>query len=142
VFEHEPIILASNREYVGFAQDRWLVRPNLSLDLGLRYETSVSPTNRTWLRVQALRGRLRKRSDGCSRGIGLFYDKVPLNIRSFSRYPGRTVTRYGTDGLTVTERHRFRNVLVDTAPILPLDFRHSNIEAGFVPKNLTWNIQL
>jgi hypothetical protein len=75
-------------------------------------------------------------------GIGLFYDKVPLNIRGFRRYPSRTVTRYGADGLTVIESRRFINVLVDTAPIAPLDFRFSNREAGFVPKNLTWNIQL
>jgi hypothetical protein len=33
-------------------------------------------------------------------------------------------------------------VLVDVAPIVPLDFRHSNREAGFVPENLTWNLQL
>ena len=75
-------------------------------------------------------------------GIGIFFDKVPLNIRSFNRYPARTVTRYGPDGLTIIERGRFTNVLVETAPIAPLDFRFSNREAGFVPRNLTWNIQL
>jgi hypothetical protein len=72
----------------------------------------------------------------------VFHDKVPLNIRSFSHYPARTVTRYGPDGLTVIDSRRFTNVLVDTAPIAPLDFRFSNKEAGFVPRNLTWNIQL
>ncbi len=143
VFEHEPVILASNREYVGFAQDRWLVRPNLSFDLGLRYENQrIANEQNLAPRAGFAWSPFGNDRTAVRGGIGLFYDKVPLNIRSFGRYPGRTVTRYGPDGLTVTQRHRFRNVLVDTAPILPLDFRHSNIEAGFVPKNLTWNVQL
>jgi hypothetical protein len=44
--------------------------------------------------------------------------------------------------MTVIESRRFTNVLVDTAPIAPLDFRVSKTDAGFVPENLTWNIQL
>ena len=72
----------------------------------------------------------------------MFYDKVPLNIRGFSRYPGRTVTRYAPDGQTIVEQIQFTNVLVNSKPVAPLDFRHSDREAGFVPLNLTWNIQL
>src|ERR1700730_7154031 len=37
-FRAAPRIRVNNREYVGFGQDRWLMRPNLSFDLGLRYE--------------------------------------------------------------------------------------------------------
>lgn len=143
VFDTEPVILASNREYVGFIQDRWLLRPNLSFDLGVRYENqriaeeqNLAPrAGFAWSPFGDDRTVIRG-------GIGVFYDKVPLNIRSFNQYPSRVVTRYGADGLTIVDRRRFRNVLVDTAPILPLDFRHSNVEAGFVPKNLTWNIQV
>jgi hypothetical protein len=76
-------------------------------------------------------------------GVGLFYDKVPLNIRSFGLYPSRTVTRYAVDGVTVIDSHHFVNVLVDTPPIEPLDFRQrAGGEAGFVPENLKWNVQL
>ena len=143
VFDNEPLFLASNREYVGFVQDRWLVRPNLSFDLGLRYENqriadeqNLAPrAGFAWSPFGDDRTVIRG-------GIGVFYDKVPLNIRSFNQYPGRIVTRYAADGLIIVDSRRFRNVLVDTAPILPLDFRRSNIEAGFVPRNLTWNIQV
>jgi hypothetical protein len=143
VFHRSPLIQANNREYVGFVQDRWLVRPNLSFDLGVRYENqriaseqNVAPrAGFAWSPFTGERTVIRG-------GIGIFHDKVPLNIRSFNRYPARTVTRYGADGLTVIDRRRFNNVLVDTAPIAPLDFRVSNREAGFVPVNLTWNIQL
>jgi len=143
VFHRTSQILADNREYVGFIQNRWLVRPNLSFDLGLRYENQQIASEQNlapragfaWSPFTGERTVIRG-------GVGVFYDKVPLNIRSFNRYPSRTVTRYGPDGLTVVDRHRFTNVLVDSAPITPLDFRFSNREAGFVPKNLTWNIQV
>ncbi|PYS75852.1 MAG: hypothetical protein DMF66_17945 [Acidobacteria bacterium] len=76
-------------------------------------------------------------------GGGFFYDKVPLNIRSFARYPSRTVTLYGADGSTVLDSRHFVNVLVDTAPVEPLDFRiRPSSESGFVPENLRWNVQL
>ena len=31
-------------------------------------------------------------------GYGLFYDRVPLNIYTFNRYPDQTITYYGADG--------------------------------------------
>jgi hypothetical protein len=36
--------LLTENEYAGFAQDTWRVRPNLTLDFGLRYELSPSPS--------------------------------------------------------------------------------------------------
>ena len=142
-FNAAPLTRGSNREYVGFVQDRWLVRSNLSFDLGVRYENQRIADERNlapragfaWSPFAGDRVVIRG-------GIGIFHDKVPLNIRSFNRYPARTVTRYGPDGLTIIDSRRFANLLVDTAPIVPLDFRFSNTEAGFVPRNLTWNIQL
>jgi hypothetical protein len=142
-FHNSRQIRAHNREYVGFVQDRWLVRPNLSLDLGLRYEdqriadeSSLAPrAGLAWSPFKGERTVLRG-------GVGLFYDKVPLNIRSFARYPARTVTRFGADGLTAAGSIQFNNVLVSTAPVEPLDFRRSNRDAGFVPENLKWNVQL
>lgn len=144
VFRGVRTIQAANREYVGFVQDRLVVHPNLSFDLGLRYEDQRIAAERNlapragfaWSPFKGDRTILRG-------GIGLFYDKVPLNIRSFARYPSRTVTRYATDGLTVIDSHHFVNVLVDTPPIEPLDFRkRGSKDAGFVPQNLRWNIQL
>jgi hypothetical protein len=144
VFRGVRPIQAENREYVGFAQDRLLVRPNLSFDVGLRFEdqrigkeTNLAPrAGFAWSPFKGDQTVLRG-------GIGLFYDKVPLNIRSFGRYPSRTVTRYAADGLTVIDSHHFVNVLVDTSPIEPLDFRkRPDGEAGFVPENLKWNVQL
>jgi hypothetical protein len=134
----------SNREYVGFAQDRVLMRSNLSFDLGVRFEdqrianeSNFAPrAGFAWSPFKGDRTVLRG-------GVGLFYDKVPLNIRSFARYPSRTVTRFGLDGVTVLDSHHFFNVLVESPPIEPLDFRrNADGDVGFVPENLKWNIQL
>ena len=136
-------IPAANNEYSAFIQDRWLVRPNFSIDLGLRledqriaHEDNLAPrAGFAWSPTGSDRTVVRG-------GVGLFYDKVPLNIRGFSRYPERTVTNFSADSQTIVSRIHFENVLVSTRPVAPLDFRHSDRDAGFVPLNLTWNLQL
>src|SRR5205085_3715891 len=97
IFHSVRLIQTGNREYVGFAQDRLLVRPNLSFDVGLRIENQQiadeqNPAPRAgfaWAPFKGDRTVVRG-------GIGLFYDKVPLNIRSFARSPSRTITRFDT----------------------------------------------
>ena len=144
VFRGVLPIQAANREYVGFAQDRLLVRPNLSFDLGLRLEDQrIGPESNLAPRAGFAWSPFKSDRTVLRGGIGLFYDKVPLNIRSFARYPSRTVTQYAADGVTVIDSRHYFNVLVDTSPIEPLDFRNrAGGEAGFVPENLKWNIQL
>ncbi|MEA2175564.1 MAG: hypothetical protein QOD00_3156 [Blastocatellia bacterium] len=143
VFGTAPLIRASNREYTGFVQDRWTVRSNFSIDLGLRYENQrIADEQNLAPRVGFAWSPFKGDDTVIRGGIGFFYDKVPLNIRAFARYPARTVTRYATDGRTIIESRSFNNVLVDSGPVPPLDFSRSNRDAGFVPENLTWNVQL
>ncbi|MDQ6653545.1 MAG: carboxypeptidase regulatory-like domain-containing protein [Acidobacteriota bacterium] len=142
-FDAASSIRESNREYVGFVQDRWMVRHNLSFDLGLRYENQRIANEQNLAPRAGFAWSPFKNDKTIIRGgIGLFFDKVPLNIRAFAQYPSRTVTRYAADGVMIIDSRHFTNVLVDTAPIAPLDFRLSKVDAGFVPENLTWNIQL
>lgn len=142
-FDPAPRIQVKNREYVGFAQDRWLVLPNLSFDLGLRYENQqIAEEKNLAPRAGFAWSPFKDDRTVIRGGLGLFYDKVPLNIRSFAQYPARTVTRYGSDGVSIIEQRYFTNVLVSTAPIEPLDLSKSTVDAGFVPHNFTWNFQL
>jgi Carboxypeptidase regulatory-like domain/TonB-dependent Receptor Plug Domain/TonB dependent receptor-like, beta-barrel len=142
-FDPPRRIRGENREYVSFVQDRWLVMPNLSFDLGLRYENQrIAEEQNLAPRAGFAWSPFLNDRTVIRGGIGIFHDKVPLNIRSFNHYPARTVTRYGRDGLTIVGSRHLTNILVETAPITPLDFRFSNTEAGFVPRNVTWNIQL
>ncbi len=142
-FGVRPRRMAHNNEYTGFIQDRWLVRPGLSIDLGLRFEDQrIASEDNLAPRAGFAWSPTGSDQTVVRGGVGLFYDKVPLNIRGFSRYPNRTVTTYGADGQTMISRVNFVNVLVNTRPIAPLDFRHSDRDAGFVPLNLTWNLEL
>ena len=136
-------IPAHNNEYSGFLQDRVLLGHNFTIDLGLRFEDQrIAHEDNLAPRVGFAWS-----PDGSDRtvfrgGIGMFYDKVPLNIRGFNRYPQRTVTTYADDGTTVISRVHFDNVLVSAKPIGPVDFRHTDRDGGFVPLNVTWNVQL
>ena len=142
-FDPAPLIKVNNREYVGFAQDRWMLLSNLSFDLGLRYENQqIAQEKNLAPRAGFAWSPFKDDRTVIRGGLGLFYDKVPLNIRSFAQYPARTVTRYGSDGITIIEHRHFTNVLVSTAPIEPLDLSKSTADAGFVPENFTWNLQL
>jgi hypothetical protein len=144
VFRAPKPIDAGNREYVGFVQDRLLVRSNLSFDVGLRFEDQrIAQERNAAPRFGFAWSPLKNDRTVIRGGLGFFYDKVPLNIRSFGRYPSRTITTYDVDGVTVLNSRHYFNVLVDTPPIEPLNFRSkASLDAGFVPENLRWNIQL
>jgi hypothetical protein len=142
-FADAPMIAAENRETTAFVQDRWTVLPSLSVDLGLRFENQriadphlvVPRAGFAWSPRQNGRTVLRG-------GIGLFYDKVPLNIRSFAQYPARTITRYAADGVTVLDSRVYENVLTDAETPRMVNHKAVSDETAFVPINLTWNLQV
>lgn len=86
-----------------FFQDKYTVRPNVVLDLGLRYDRNgLSNQNNFaprfgFVMVPFSGGRTVIRG-----GIGVFYDKVPLGIGVFDRFQSRRVTAFQSDGITPT----------------------------------------
>ncbi len=108
----------NNAEYSAFIQDKWLVTPKLTFDLGLRYERDgVAEDNNVAPRVgfvfvpwlaghTAIRG-----------GFGVFFDKIPLNVATFDKLQSRVVTRFAQDGMTVLDGPRSFLNLVDRAEI-------------------------
>ena len=142
-FETAPQIRVTNQTYTGFIQDRLIVRPNLSFDFGVRLEDQRIAAERNFVPRAGFAFSPFKGDKTIVRGgIGFFYDKVPLNIRAFDQYPARTVTNYGTDGQTIISRTRYENILVNSPALFPLDFRTAKSDVGFVPENLTWNLQI
>jgi hypothetical protein len=116
-------------EFAVFAQDSWQVHRRLTLDLGLRLDHDslsaesanvaprigfvFAPTNdgRT-----ALRG-----------GFGVFFDKIPINVAIFNRFPAQTITDYAPNGSTVTSG--------------PTTFAHVAPSSLHVPYSLGWTLQ-
>ena len=142
-FESSPKFSITNRTFAGFIQDRWAIRPNLSLEFGLRFEDqriareiNLAPRlGFAWSPFSGDKTVVRG-------GIGYFYDKVPLNIRAFGSFPARTITRYSANGVIIIDQNRYENLLLITPTGAPLDFQTDRTNTGFVPENLTWNIQV
>jgi len=142
-FESAPSFSINNRTFTGFVQDRWVLRPNFSLDFGVRVEDQRIASERNFApRVGFAWSPLMGDKTVIRGGVGYFYDKVPLNIRAFGNYPARTVTKFGLDGQTIIGQTRFDNILVNNLALVPLDFRTAQTDTGFVPENLTWNLQI
>ena len=86
-----------------FVQDSWQLHPRFTLDLGLRLEhdglstESLNAAPRLGF-VFAPAGNNRAAIRG---GVGLFYDKVPLNVAIFRSFPAQTVTQFAADGATI-----------------------------------------
>jgi hypothetical protein len=110
-----------------FGGDHWQPIERLSIDLGLRLDRdsitdSVSTAPRAGFAL-----RLTKDAKTVFKGgIGLFYDRVPLNIASFPLLPDRQVTSLAPNG-EIFDQH----VLVNTVP------------AGLRnPRSVGWNIEI
>jgi hypothetical protein len=109
-FPDRPLVIpdANNSYFAAFLQDDWRVRPNLTLNLGLRYELDtdvknvsrygeINPLVRPFLRGERNRdannfaprvGFNWSTSDGGTSlrgGYGIYYDRVTLQIQSLER---------------------------------------------------------
>jgi hypothetical protein len=118
-------------EVTMFAQDRWQVGAPLTLDYGVRFDwdslsglAHLAPRfGLAWLPFPedprtVVRG-----------GIGLFYDKIPLNAGAFAQYQRFRITEYAADGQSV--------VFGPTTLV-------NVIQGGRLenPYSLTWNVEL
>ena len=114
-------------EYAFFIQDKWTVWPRLTVDLGLRFDRdSIAEENNLAPRL-GFAYLLTKDSKTVLRGgMGLFYDRVNLNIPTFLDLPARTETRFAPSG-SVTETWAYQHRLL--GPIQN-------------PRSLGWSLQL
>lgn len=120
----------NNGEYAAFVQDKWTINQRLTLDFGLRYDRDgiggehnfaprlgfvISPTKSA---RTILRG-----------GVGLFYDKIPLNVGIFEQYQDFVLATFAADGVTPLGASRTLRNAVENA-----DFKN--------PYSIAWNLQL
>lgn len=119
----------SASEYSAFAQDKWSLKNFLTLDLGVRYDRDGIGSDNNF----APRIGFALLPNGSDRtvvrgGVGLFYDKIPLNVGVFEHFQNFRITTFGTNGITVTDGPRS---YVNTAPD---DLKN--------PYSIAWNIQI
>lgn len=112
-----------------FVQDNWQIHPRLSLDLGLRLDhdsLSSEPANVAprigFVFAPSHDGRTAIRG-----GFGIFFDKIPISVAIFSRFPAQTITTYAADGSTVL--------------VGPTTYTHLTPDSLHVPYSLGWTLQ-
>lgn len=104
-----------------FGEDHWALNNSLALDNGVRLEQqSITTTMRlaprtgfVWLppgdnKRTSIRG-----------GIGMFYDRVPLNVYAFQDYPRQVVTTYDSTGQIIDGPTVFYNVIMPSSHPIP-----------------------
>ena len=116
-------------EFAVFAQDNWQVHRRLTIDLGLRLDhdgLSAEPANVAprigFVFAPTHNGRTALRG-----GFGVFFDKIPINVAIFNRFPAQTITNYTPDGRTVMSG--------------PTTFAHIAPSSLHVPYSLGWALQ-
>jgi outer membrane receptor protein involved in Fe transport len=110
-----------------FAADQWQPAPRLTFDLGVRMDHdkitgSTNPAPRAGFALMLTKDQ-RTVLKG---GVGLFYDRVPLNVASFPLLPDRTVNVLSSTG-----------AILESQPFL-------NAFAGGLrnPRSVGWNVEL
>ncbi len=109
-----PVDLLRNKtELTLFLQDKWTPLRRLTLDLGLRFDRdTLADENLLAPRLGFAYLITRDNRTVLRGGVGLFYDKIPLNVAYFEQLQQRQVTRFAADGTTVVDGPRlFRNQL-------------------------------
>jgi len=119
----------AQNEYSLFVQDKWIVNPRVVFDLGLRYDRDgIGANNNLAPRVGFVFTPAKSERTVVRGGVGLFYDKIPLNVGSFEQYQDLVVTTFAPDGVTPVAGP---SLISNTAP-----------EDLDNPYSLAWNLQV
>ncbi len=114
-------------EIAWFLADRWTPFQRLTVDLGLRFDRdSVTDSINVAPRAGFVLALTRDAKTLLKGGVGLFYDRVPLNVASFPLLPDRTVVSFDPAG-EVTDSVSYVNTIAR-------GLRN--------PRSLGWNIEL
>ena len=125
-----------------FVQDHWVISPKFSLDLGTRLESQqVSHAYRVAPRIGFAWNPIEGQGTTIRGGAGFFYDRVPLNVYCFNKYPDQVQTFYGPDGDVVAGPYVYLNTLGQVKVHHPFLFQ-SPQDGNFSPRSTNWMIQI
>lgn len=125
-----------------FGQDHWNISPKMAVDIGLRFERqSIADTLRFAPRVGMAWTPFNNQKTVFRAGAGFFYDRVPLGVYAFDKYPEQIITSYAANGSILDGPRRFANVTSRAVNNNLFLSNGSNI-GNFSPYSATWNVEL
>jgi outer membrane receptor protein involved in Fe transport len=128
-FTGAGVLDRSQNEFSAFLQDKWLVNKRLVFDLGLRYDRDqIGKQNNLAPRLGIVIAPTDSGRTIIRGGVGLFYDKIPLNVGSFAQYQSLVVTTFANNGVTIVDGPRL--------------FRNTTPDELENPYSLAWNLQV
>jgi hypothetical protein len=128
-FVGSGLINQNKSEFLSYFQDKWDLNRRLSIEYGVRYDRdSLAGENNFAPRIAfaflpVLDGRTVIRG-----GVGLFYDKIDLNVAAFTQLQERVITRFGADGEEIIG-----------APQLQSLVANGKLRT---PRSVNWNIEI
>jgi hypothetical protein len=142
-FTNQAPFSRNDLEFTGYGQDHWALSSRIALDYGIRVEHQrlasslrVAPrAGFAWTPFAGERTVVRA-------GWGQFYDHIPLDVYSFSRYPLRTITNYAPDGSVIGEPSEYENVIGSVTGPKSFLVRGERVAGAFTPRGETWNVQM
>ena len=125
-----------------FAQDHWIVSPRFSIDLGARVESQqVSGAFRGAPRAGLAWNPIPGQGTTVRGGFGFFYDRVPLNVYVFNKFPDQSITYYDASGNVTGGPYLYLNTLGQTKVETPFVFQRP-IDGNFSPRSVNWTLQV
>lgn len=120
----------NNGEYAAFVQNKWTINPHVTLDFGLRFDRDgIGRENNFAPRLGFVFSPFADARTILRGGIGLFYDKITLNVGTFDQYQDSVLTTFAADGVTPIGGPRtLRNVVENN------DFKN--------PYSVAWSFQV
>ena len=112
-----------------------VLHPRLSIDLGLRLEhQAISESLRMAPRAGVTWNPFPHSGTVIRAGVGVFDDRVPLGVYSFSQYPQRVVTLYDANGAVTAEPITYVNGLGEVISDAGASFSTVTCRVTFLPE--------
>ena len=132
----------TDTELAVYEQDHWVLNSRLSFDLGLRFEHQrISQSLRLAPRAGMNWNVFPRLGTVVRAGVGIFYDRVPLGVYSFSDYPERVVTFYDANGAMAGGPTTYLNGLGEVISRQRFIFS-SGRPGSFSPRSTTGSLSL
>ena len=113
-------------EFASFFEDKWTINDRLTLEYGVRFDRdTIAHENNLAPRLAFAFSPIRDGRTVVRGGIGLFYDRINLNIATFPQLQDRLITKFGGDGRQASQ---LQHLTLENEQFL-------------TPRSVSWNIE-